>query len=110
MSHCCWHGGQLGDGVINSIRKNLPALVLDPVIDQLGKLDREIIDACFELRAKMGHFRTQIIGVSMTRMALSQELKDIRQHVNSLRNKLGQASVAAQVLVTERGSEQKGTR
>jgi hypothetical protein len=44
---------ELGLNGTNGIRRKLAALMLDPVIDQLGNLNREFIDAisCFALKS-----------------------------------------------------------
>jgi hypothetical protein len=70
----------------------LPAVGLDPVMDQLGKLNREIIDKCFLLRVEIDHFRAPT--ASVTGANLCQELEVIRKMVNSLCDEIAQESKA----------------
>jgi hypothetical protein len=67
----------LGHDVTENFRNRLAPLMLDSLIAQLGKLNREIIDKCFLLRARIDQFRTSPTSLKATE--LNQEIAAIKK-------------------------------
>jgi hypothetical protein len=93
---------ELGMAGTNSIRCSLPALVLDSLLDQLGKLEPETVDYCFLLRTRIDLFRRHT--ASMKAASLSAELDVIKSTTEYLRNEIDrQAREMEQILAEMSG-------
>ena len=92
---------QLGNETARNLRERLAALVLDPVMAQLGRLSQKNIEAYFVLCSKIDQFRR---AGDTTGAALHRECAAIQANLSSLRESIAEEAKKAEGVLAPESS------